>query len=417
MSVARVAPVDGGGSATRPFVMLALIALTQLLGMAGWFAGGAAAQELALRWRLDPVEVAWLTSTVQLGFVSGTLVAAVLNLPDLVPSRWYLAGSAALAGLVNAGLLAVDGYGAALVTRFFLGFFLAGVYPPAMKMAATWFQSRRGFAIGTVVGALTVGKASPYLVEALGGLGLEVIIGTTAGAALLAAVLVAALYRDGPHAFPRRPFSWRLAGEVARVPELRLATAGYLGHMWELYAFWGFVAAYWSASLTAAGRAASPAGVAALAFVSIAIGLVGCVWGGVAADRVGRERVVLWSLAASGTAAVASALVFGAVPALTLVVILVWGVAVIADSAQYSALVTELAPPHAVGTALTLQTSLGFLLTMAAIQAVAMAGGPATRWAFPMLALGPVAGASAIWRLGRMRGASRPAAQPSSRRP
>jgi MFS family permease len=397
----------GGGSATRPFVMLGLIALVELLGMAGWFAGGAAAHELALRWQLDRVDVAWLTSTVQLGFVTGTLVAAVLNLPDLIPNRWYLAGSAAGAGLVNASLLLVDGFGPALVTRFFLGFFLAGVYPPAMKMAATWFRSRRGFAIGTVVGALTVGKASPYLVEALGGLGLEAVIGSTATAALVAAILVAALYRDGPHAFPRRPFSWRLVSDVARVPELRLATAGYLGHMWELYAFWGFVAAYWTASLAAGGHPPAPTLVGGLAFASIAIGVIGCVWGGVAADRVGREKVVLWSLAVSGTAAVVSPLVFGRPLPLTLAVILVWGVAVIADSAQYSALVTELAPPHAVGTALTLQTSIGFLLTMVAIQSVALLGGPATPWAFPMLALGPVAGAAAIWRLALRRRVTR----------
>ena len=404
MTAASAEPAGrGGGSATRPFVMLGLIALVELLGMAGWFAGGAAAHELALRWSLDRVDVAWLTSMVQLGFVAGTLAAAVLNLPDLIPNRWYLAGAAALAGMVNASLLVVDGYPAALLTRFLLGFCLAGVYPPAMKMAATWFRTRRGFAIGSVVGALTVGKASPYLVEALGGLSLEAVVGSTAAAALVAAGLIALCYRDGPHAFPRRPFSWQLVGDVARVRELRLATAGYLGHMWELYAFWGFIAAYWAASLAAAGRPGSPSLVAALAFASIAIGVVGCVWGGVAADRIGRERVVLRSLAASGTAALLSAAVFGRAPLLTLVVILVWGVAVIADSAQYSALVTELAPPHAVGTALTLQTSLGFLLTMGAIQLVALIGGPRTPWAFPMLALGPVAGAMAMRRLLALR--------------
>lgn len=393
----------GGPAAARPFVMLGLIAAVELLGMAGWFAGGVAARDLGVRWQLSAVEAAWLTSIVQLGFVAGTLVAAVLNLPDLLPSRWYVAGAALAAAGVNGSILVVDGYPAALATRFFLGFCLAGVYPPAMKMAATWFRDRRGFAIGAVVGALTVGKASPYLVEALGGLGLEAVIGSTAAAALAASLLVAVAYRDGPYGFPRRPFSWRLVGEVARVPALRLVTAGYLGHMWELYAFWGFVAAYWAASLDAAGSPGSPALVAGLAFVSIAVGVVGCLWGGRAADRLGRERVVIWSLAASGTAAVLSAAVFGGPLGLTLVVILVWGIAVIADSAQYSALVTEVAPPHAVGTALTLQTSLGFLLTMVAIQFVAAAGGPAARWAFPALALGPVAGILAMSALVRAR--------------
>lgn len=393
----------GGPSPARPFVMLGLIAVTELLGMAGWFAGGAAAGELAIRWNLTPVDAAWLTSAVQLGFVIGTLMAAVLNLPDLIPSRWYVAAAALAAGVANASLLVVDGFPAALVTRFMLGVCLAGVYPPAMKMAATWFKDRRGFAIGAVVGALTVGKASPYLVEAVGGIGLDAVVGSTSVAAVLAAGLVAVGYRDGPFAFPRRPFSWRLVAEVVRVSELRLITAGYLGHMWELYAFWGFIAAYWAASLEAAGNPATPGVVAALAFGSIAIGLVGCLWGGMAADRSGRARVVIWSLAASGTAAVLSTAVFGRALPLTLIVVMIWGLAVIADSAQYSALVTEVAPPHAVGTALTLQTSLGFLLTMAAIQFVASVGGPASRWAFPTLALGPALGILAMTRLVQAR--------------
>ena len=394
-----------GGNA-RPFAMLGLIALVELLGMSGWFAGGALAHQLAAAWTLTTSEVAWLTSAVQLGFVAGTLVAALLNLADLVPARWFVAASALGASAANASLLVVDSFSGALVTRFLLGFCLAGVYPPAMKMAATWFKDRRGFAIGVVVGALTIGKASPYLVEALGGFSLNVVVGSTAAGAGVAAILVGLAYRDGPFAFPARPFSWRLVGQVARVADLRLVTAGYLGHMWELYAFWSFIAAYWAASLVNP----PPTTVAALAGVSIAVGALGCVGGGLAADRVGRERVVLWSLAISGAAAIGSALVFHGPGWLRLVVILVWGVAIIADSAQYSALVTELAPTHAVGTALTLQTSLGFLVTMAAIQMVAGLGGPATPWAFPALAVGPALGFVAIRAVARRRVVGRRAA-------
>lgn len=388
----------------RPFAMLGLLGLAQLLAMGGWFAGGALAGELREAWDLTSSQAAWLTSAVQLGFVAGTLVAALLNLADLVPGRWYVAANALLAALANAALLVFPSFTGAILTRFLVGAFLAGVYPPAMKMAATWFRQARGLAIGVVVGALTVGKATPYLVETLGGLSVEAVVGGTAAGAALAAVLVAAGYRDGPWAFPRRPFSWRLAADVLRVREMRLVTAGYLGHMWELYAYWAFVATYWGASLAAAGSPASPRSVSGLAFGSIAIGVVGCIWGGVAADRVGRERVVLWSLGASGGAAILSAVVFGGPMALVLPVMLLWGVAVIADSAQFSALVTEVAPPHAIGTALTLQTSAGFLLTMAAIQSMPPlmdAWGP--RWAFPVLALGPVAGIAAIRRLRALR--------------
>jgi MFS family permease len=388
----------------RALAMLGLLALTQLLGMGGWFAGGALAGELGARWALSPSEAAWLTSAVQVGFVAGTLLAALLNLPDLVPGRWYVAANATLAALANAALLVFPTYPAAIGSRFLVGVFLAGVYPPAMKMAATWFRDGRGFAIGTVVGALTVGKATPWLVEAAGGLGLRAVVGSTALAALAAGLLVAVAYRDGPYAFPRRPFSWRLVGEVARVREMRLVTAGYLGHMWELYAFWAYVAAFWSASLTARGAPASEQTVSALAFVSIGIGVVGCIWGGLAADRAGRERVVLASLAASGACALLSAAVFGQPLLVVLPVILVWGMAVIADSAQFSALVTEVAPAHGIGTALTLQTSLGFLLTMAAIQLMPLlVDAWGTRWAFPVLAAGPALGMVAIRRLGAVR--------------
>jgi MFS family permease len=384
--------------------MLGVIGAAELLGMGGWFAGGAVAGELRELWPLTPAQVAWLTSTVQLGFVVGTLTAAILNLPDLIPSRWYFSASAILAAVANAALLLLPSYSTAVVTRFLVGVFLAGVYPPAMKMASTWFRQGRGFAIGAVVGALTVGKASPYLVEALGGLGVGAVVGSTAVGAVAAGLLVALAYRDGPWAFPRRPFSWRLAGEVMRSREMRLVSGGYLGHMWELYAFWTYVAAYWAASLAAGAGPASQRVVAGLAFSSIAIGLVGCVWGGLAADRLGRERVVLWSLAASGGCALVSPAVFGQPLALALPVILLWGVAVIADSAQYSALVTEVAPAHGIGTALTLQVALGFLLTMAAIQLMpVLVGALGARWAFPFLALGPVAGIGAIRRLARLR--------------
>jgi MFS family permease len=392
---------------TRPGRALALVAVAELLGMGSWFAGGALAGALGSTWSLTPGQAAWLTSAVQLGFVVGTIVGALLNLADLVPNRLYFGVSALLAAAANAALLLHQTYPVAVGTRFLVGLFLAGVYPPAMKMAATWFQAGRGFAIGAVVGALTVGKASPYLVEALGGLGVRAVIGTTALGAVLAALLVLIGYRDGPYAFPRRPFSWRLLNDVLRIRSMRLVTAGYLGHMWELYAFWAFVATFWSRSLTAAGSRPSPDLVAGLAFASIAIGVVGCLWGGRVADRIGRERLVQWALMTSGVCAVGSAVVFGQPLWLALPVVLLWGIAVIADSAQFSALVTEVAPSHAVGTALTFQTSVGFLLTMAAIQLMpVLIGALGMRWAFPVLALGPALGIAAIRRLRFLRAAA-----------
>jgi MFS family permease len=386
--------------------MLSLLAAAELLGMSPWFAASAAAPELMRLWHLSLSQSAWLTSAVQLGFVAGTLTAALFNVADLWPSRVYFAGAALAAAAANLGLLAVESFPVALALRFLTGVALAGVYPPAMKMAATWFKAERGLAIGAVVGALTVGKAAPYLVDAFGGARLEPILLATSAGAVVAAILIGLAYRDGPFAFPSRPFDWRLAGQVARLREIRLVTASYLGHMWELYSYWAWIAAFLTASIAAGAsaeqRSAPPTGL--LAFGAIAIGAVGCLWAGRMADRIGRERVVTWSLSVSGSCALLVGFAFGKSLWILLPVVLVWGVAVIADSAQFSALVTEVAPPHAVGTALTLQTSLGFLLTLVTIQLVPpVVGVVGWRWAFGFLAVGPVVGIACIQGLARAR--------------
>lgn len=380
--------------------MLALLSFAELLGMSVWLAASAMAPHLQARWDLSAAESGFLTSAVQVGFVSGTLVAAVLNLADVLPSRVYFAGAALLAAGANAALLVVPEPALGIGTRFLTGFFLAGVYPPAMKMAATWFRSRRGLAIGTVVGALTVGKATPYLIGALGGAAPGPILGATSGAATLAALLVFAGYRDGPFAFERRPFSWTLVGEVFRRRRWRLVTGGYLGHMWELYSFWTWIGAWLAASAARAAGEGPPAATTLVAFVAIAIGGAGCVWGGWVADRIGRERLVVRAMTLSGATALAIGLVFGGPLWLVALVASFWGFFVIADSAQFSALVTEAVPPHAVGTALTLQTSLGFLLTTVTIQLVPyLAESSGWRWAFAALAAGPALGIAAIRRL------------------
>jgi len=368
--------------------------------MSVWFTATAIGPELASTWGLTPSQTAFLTSAVQLGFVFGTAAAALLNLADVIPSRPYFAGAALLAAIANAALLLVPGYGAALGARFLTGFFLAGVYPPAMKMVATWFRSARGFGIGVVVGALTIGKSSPYLLKALGGTPLRTtVLGATA-AALLGAVLVAAFYRDGPWAFPRRPFAWNRVGEIVRHRATRLATFGYLGHMWELYAMWALVSLFLTDAFTATGNPGAARLGTLAGFSVIAVGGIGAVVAGVWADRWGRARIASLAMGVSGVCALCIGWMIGFPIWAVMGVALLWGLSVVADSAQFSALVTEVCPPHAVGTALTLQTTVGFALTAITIPVAAELS---ARWgwgpAFSFLAIGPVLG---IWAMARL---------------
>ena len=382
--------------------MLALLSVAELLGMSLWFAASAVSAQYQQMWSLTASEAAWLTTAVQLGFVGGTAVSAVLNLADIVAARRLFAGSALLAAGCNAMVLSAHGLDTALLWRALTGVCLAGVYPPAMKMIATWFRARRGMAVGTIVGALTVGKALPYLVKAIPGASIANVTLTASVGAVAAAVIVWRGYRDGPYAFPPRRFSWQLVGDVAREPRWRLAMGGYLGHMWELYAAWTWLPVFVAASVAAQGLDARTAGMRAsvVAFCALAVGGAGCVWGGVVADRRGRAWLVNTAMMLSGACALLIGATFGRSLWLLAPVALVWGFFVIADSAQFSVMVTESVPAHAVGTALTLQTSLGFLLTAGVIQLVplleARVGWP---WAFTMLALGPMVGIASIRRL------------------
>jgi MFS family permease len=386
--------------------MLGLLACAELLGMSLWFAASAVSAQLGARWHLDPSALGWLTAIVQLGFVIGTAVSALLNLADILPSRLLFSVSALLGAAANAAVVITPSYRGVLACRLLTGFALAGVYPPAMKMISTWFRARRGLAVGTIVGALTVGKAGPYLVHAMPGAGVRPVVLSASLGALAAAILVALFYRDGPFPFPPRRFSWTLVATVFRERRFRLATGGYLGHMFELYSAWTWIPTFIAMSAAASGVKAGSsrdALAALVAFCAIAIGGLGCVWGGIVADRRGREWLVTVAMAASGACALLIGFTFGKTLWLLVPVSLIWGFFVIADSAQFSVLVTESVPAHAVGTALTVQTSVGFLLTMISIQLVPpVASAIGWRWAFMMLAAGPVVGIAAIQQLRRV---------------
>ena len=379
-----------------------MIAVGQLFALSLWFSATAVAPQLQTSWNLTVGQVAGLTLAVQIGFVVGALFSSALNLADVIPGRRLFSINAVLGALVNLGLLGMgpETVDVALGLRFLTGLFLAGVYPSGLKVMAGWFKTGRGMALGVLVGALTVGSASPHLIR---GLGLEwqgVVV--TASVLTFMSALLMLRVGDGPHDVPSQKFRWNQVGVVARNRGVRLSTYGYLGHMWELYAMWTWTAVFLAASADAAGR--SYGSVSILTFAVIAVGGLGSWWAGLLADRVGRTVVAGGAMVISGGCALLTPVLFGASPLLVIPVMLVWGVAVVADSAQFSTMVTETAADETRGTALTLQTAVGFLLTLVTIRLVpALAEVLGWRWAFPILALGPAAGVAAMARLRKSR--------------
>jgi MFS family permease len=381
--------------------VLLLLSAAELLAMGVWFSASAVVPALTAAWHLDDGGRAWLTMSVQIGFVAGAFGSTLLNLADRVSARRLFTITALLAALATGAIPAVvHGLAPALVLRFLTGLFLAGVYPVGMKIMATWTKKDRGMGIGLLVGALTIGSAFPHLLNALGGVDRwQVVLYSGAGLAALGGLIAAVFVREGPYRTPSPRFNWRYVGEVMHQKEVLLANLGYLGHMWELFAMWTWVPTFLLASFALTG--VQPAAASLAAFAVIAIGGAGSLVAGRLADQLGRTTLTIASLVISGACAILVGRLYGGNPALLVGLCLVWGFAVVADSAQFSASVSELCRVEYTGTALTLQTSLGFLLTLITIRVIpTLEHWVGWGWAFAFLALGPAIG---IWAMATLR--------------
>jgi MFS family permease len=368
--------------------------------MTTWFSATAALPELRDLWKLSDSAAAWLTIAVQVGFVAGALTSAALTLSDILPPRRMILLGAIGAATANALLLLADSPRPAIPLRIATGFFLAGVYPPALKSMATWFRAGRGTGLGILVGALTLGSAAPHLINGLGGVDWRIVVAATSAITVIGGVIAEAAGSEGPWSFPSASFDPRQAGRAFSGRGVRLASLGYFGHMWELYAMWAWFVAFYATVLTVHGAARPLEGAAFATFAVIAAGGVGCWAGGVLGDRWGRTRTTALSMAISGSCALVIGHLVEAPPGIVLAVGLIWGFWVVADSAQFSTIVTEVADQRYVGTALTLQLAMGFLLTGATIwllpELVERVG---WGWAFATLAPGPALGTAAMLRL------------------
>ncbi|GIL40116.1 MFS transporter [Roseiterribacter gracilis] len=386
--------------AARKFASLTLLTVAIVAAMSAWFATTASLAAIRQHWVLTPFYEALLTSSVQAGFVIGTLTSALLSLPDRFDLQNLFCASALIACIANLLILLCEPTSIAVpLLRLVTGMCMAGIYPVGMKLASTWAKGDLGLLMGLLVGALTLGSSLPHALAGLGGVDWRIPIAGAAAGTLLAAMLIRFVAIGAPLA-AAPPLQPRNALQAFRNRPLLLANLGYFGHMWELYAMWAWIGPFLAASFAARYADTPPLDPRYAAFAVVAAGAIGCLGGGWSADRWGRTLVTIVSMAISGSCAVLIGFSYGGPAAITLAVALVWGITVISDSAQFSASVSELSDRSLTGTMLTVQMCVGFLITLLSIHLIPYAFDTmGWRWAFATLAIGPALGVVAMSRL------------------
>jgi MFS family permease len=379
--------------------MLILLSLALVLAQSIWFSASAVIPQLRIAWTLTPSSAAWLTIAVQIGFVVGALVSSLLNLADIMSPRHVIMGGAIGAALANFLLLFASGPEVGVPLRFATGFFLAGVYPPALKLISTWFRDDRGLALGILAAAVVMGNGIPHLINGLGGLDWQIVILVTSIQSLIGGLIAEFIIREGPYPFPTAIFDPRQIGLALTNRGVRLATLGYIGHMWELFALYAWILVFFLEVLKVQGVGT----VTTAAFATFAMFVVGAIgsWvGGYLADRWGRTNTTILMLSISGTCALLIGSLFHTNIYLVMIVGLIWGFTSVADSAQFSTMITETADQSYVGTALTVQLATGFAVTVITIWLIPILQDLFSwRWAFAFLVPGPIIGILAMIRL------------------
>ncbi len=381
-------------------IAITLLAAAEVLALALWFSASAVLPGLKAEFVLSDAYASLYTSAVSIGFILGTLLSAILTLSDRIHPAKLFSLSAIIAATANALILVVDPTTAtAILLRMITGVCMAGIYPVGMKMASSWAKGDTGFLVGLLVGALTLGSALPHIFNVAGGIDWRFTLGAASVSALVAAVLIR-FAKTGPNLAPAAPFNPSAVLEAWQNKPLRLANLGYLGHMWELYAMWGWIGFFLAQSFGASGLSEPVFWAGVATFVVIASGALGSLGGGLFADRMGRTTLTMGAMAISAGCAASVGFLFGGVPLAMMLLCIVWGVSVIADSAQFSSCVIELSDPRYVGTMLTIQTCIGFLLTLVTIHMLPVfAEVVGWQWAMAPLAIGPALGVIAMARL------------------